>query len=194
MKKILTLIFLSVLTLSSLAQNVDFQKAVAKFRGTTGVTAVATRVDHKAAVAEDDKATGTMVIQSPDKMNISVAGGKEQLDMNGDDFTMIMRGREYKANSKKNNQFVAFQAVLTAIIKGDGTGLAEVPGVELTQDGNIITIHMDPTVGQAKKKRMMFSSFVITLDVKKGEILTLRMNGRGKNYTEYSFSGFVFKK
>jgi hypothetical protein len=29
---------------------------------------------------------------------------------------------------------------------------------------------------------------------KKGEILTLRMNGRGKNYTEYSFSGFVFKK
>ena len=160
----------------------------------TGVTAVVTRVDHKAAVAEDDKATGTMVIQSPDKMNISVADGKEQLDMNGDDFTMIMHGREYKANSKKNNQFVAFQAVLTAIIKGDGTGLAEVPGVELTQDGNIITIHMDPTVGQAKKKRMMFSSFVITLDVKKGEILTLRMNGRGKNYTEYSFSGFVFKK
>lgn len=194
MKKILSLIFLCLLTLSSLAQNVDFQKAVAKFRGTTGVTAVATRVDHKAAVAEDDKATGTMVIQSPDKMNISVAGGKEQLDMNGDDFTMIMRGREYKANSKNNNQFVAFQAVLTAIIKGDGTGLAEVPGVELTQKGNIITIHMDPTADQAKKKRMMFSSFVITLDVKKGEILTLRMNGRGKNYTEYSFSGFVFNK
>ena len=53
---------------------------------------------------------------------------------------------------------------------------------------------MDPTVGQAKKKRMMFTSFVITLDVKKGEILTLRMNGRGKNYTEYRFSNFVFKK
>ena len=41
MKKILTLIFLCLLTLSSFAQNVDFQKAVAKFRGTTGVTAVA---------------------------------------------------------------------------------------------------------------------------------------------------------
>jgi hypothetical protein len=53
---------------------------------------------------------------------------------------------------------------------------------------------MDPTIGEAKKKRMMFSSFVITLDAKKGEILSLRMNGRGKNYTEYSFSDFVFKK
>ncbi len=194
MKKITTFILLCVLALSSFAQGVDFQKAVAKFRGMSHVTAIATRIDHRAAVSKDDKATGMMVIDSPDKMNISVADGKEQLDMNGDNFTMVMRGREYKANSKKNNQFVAFQAVLTAIIKGDGTGLSDVPGVELAQDGNIITIHMDPTVGQANKKRMMFTSFVITLDVKKGEILTLRMNGRGKNYTEYSFSNFVFKK
>lgn len=194
MKKIYIFILLFALTLSSLAQSVDFQKAVAKFRGASHVTAIATRVDHKAAVSKDDKATGKMVIASPDKMNISVADGKEQLDMNGDDFTMVIRGREHKTNSKKNNQFVAFQSVLTAIIKGDGTGLSEVPGVELSQSGNIITIHMDPTVGEPKKKRMMFSSFVITLDAKKGEILTLRMNGRGKNYTEYSFSGFVFKK
>lgn len=194
MKKFLTLIFICTLTHTLVAQNVDFQKAVTKFRGATSVTAVATRIVHKAAVAEDDKATGTIIIQSPDKMNISVADGKEQLDMNGDNFTMIMHGREYKTNSKKNNQFVAFQAVLNAIINGDGSGLNEVPGVSLTQSGNITTIHMDPTIGEAKKKRMMFSSFVITLDAKKGEILSLRMNGRGKNYTEYSFSGFVFKK
>lgn len=192
-KKILTIFLLCFLSLSAMAQNVGFQKAVSRFKGTTRVTAVATRVNHKAAVAKDDKVTGTMTIVSPNRMNISVADGKEQLDMNGNDFTMVMRGTQHKTNSKKDNQFVAFQAVLTAIINGDGSNIDQVPGVTMTEADGILSITMDPTIGQAQKKRMMFSSFVITLDVKKGEILTLRMNGRGKNYTEYSFSGFVFK-
>lgn len=195
MKKLFSLILLFLsLTISLMAQQVDFQKAVQNFKGTSKVTASVVRVDHKAAVAKDDKVTGTLTIISPNKMNITVAEGKEQLDMNGDNFTMVMRGREHKTTSKKDNQFVAFQAVLTAIIKGEGKGLADVPGVTLSQEGDIITIMMDPTVGQAKKKRMMFSSFVVTLDAKKSEMLTLRMNGRGKNYTEYSFSDFVFNK
>ena len=193
MKKLYILIVLCGLALSSMAQNATFQKSVTRFKNSTRVTATATRVDHKAAVAKDDQKTGIMTIVSPNKMNISVAGGKEQLDMNGNDFTMIMRGATHKTNSKKDNQFVAFQAVLTAIINGDGSNLEQVPGVTLTEKDGILSINMDPSVGQAKKKRMMFSSFVITLDVKKGEIRTLRMNGRGKNYTEFTFSGFIFK-
>lgn len=192
-RKLYTLLLLCILSMSAIAQNADFQQAVSRFKGATRVTAVATRVNHKAAVAKDDAATGTMTIVSPNKMNISVANGKEQLDMNGNDFTMVMRGAQHKTNSKKDNQFVAFQAVLTAIINGDASGIGQVPGVTLSEVDGILSITMDPTIGQAQKKRMMFSSFVITLDVKKGEIRTLRMNGRGKNYTEYSFSGFVFK-
>lgn len=192
-KKLYTLFLLCALSVTAMAQNADFQKAVTRFKNSTRVTAVATRINHKSAVANDDKVTGTLTIVSPGKMNISVADGKEQLDMNGNDFTMVMRGTQHKTNSKKNNQFVAFQAVLTAIINGDGSNVEQVPGVSMTQEDGILTIHMDPTIGQAQKKRMMFSSFVVTMDVKKGEILTLRMNGRGKNYTEYSFSGFVFK-
>ncbi len=192
-KKLYTLLLLCVLSLTTMAQTESFQKAVSRFKASTRVTAVATRIDHKAAVAKDDKVTGTMTIVSPNKMNISVAGGKEQLDMNGNDFTMVMRGNTHKTNSKKDNQFVAFQAVLTAIINGDATGIDQVPGVSMTEADGIVSITMDPTVGQAQKKRMMFTSFVITLDVKKGEIRTLRMNGRGKNYTEYAFSGFIFK-
>lgn len=192
-KKLYTLLLLCVLSLTTMAQTESLQKAVSRFKASTRVTAVATRIDHKAAVAKDDKVTGTMTIVSPNKMNISVAGGKEQLDMNGNDFTMVMRGNTHKTNSKKDNQFVAFQAVLTAIINGDATGIDQVPGVSMTEADGIVSITMDPTVGQAQKKRMMFTSFVITLDVKKGEIRTLRMNGRGKNYTEYAFSGFIFK-
>lgn len=192
-KKLYAFFLLCILSMSAIAQNTNFQKAVARFKNAARVTAVATRVDHKAAVAKDDKVTGTMTIVSPNKMNISVADGKEQLDMNGNDFTMVMRGTQHKANSKKDNQFVAFQAVLTAIINGDGSNIDQVPGVTMTEADGILSITMDPTIGQAQKKRMMFSSFVVTLDVKKGEIRSLRMNGRGKNYTEYSFSNFVFK-
>lgn len=192
MKRAFSMLLLSALCLAISAQNVDFQKAVRLFKDKVTVSAVATRVDHKAAVTNDEKLTGTMTIVAPDKMNISVAEGKEQLDMNGNDFTMVVRGREHKTSSKKDNQFVAFQAVLTAIINADVSKLKDVPGVTFSQSGDIITITMDPNAGQSKKKRMMFSSFLITLDVKKGELRSLRMNGRGKNYTEYTFSNYKF--
>lgn len=193
-RKIYVFLLLCLFSLVTFAQDADFKKAVSRFKGVTLVTAKATRIDHKAAVANDDQFSGSMVIQRPDRMNISVADGKEQLDMNGDDFTMVTRGREHKTSSKKDNQFVAFQAVLTSIINADINRLFNVPGVSISKSGDILTISMDPSVGQEKKKRMMFSSFVVTLDIKKGELRTLRMNGRGKNYTEYTFSDFVFKK
>lgn len=193
MKKVYAFFLFLAFSLTCVSQNIEFQKATSKFKSASRVTAVAVRVDHKAAIAKDDKVSGTMTIVSPNKINISVTDGKEQLDMNGDNFTMVMRGREHKTSSKKDNQFVAFQAVLNAIIQGDESRLANVPGITLTQTDDIITINMDPTVGQAKKKRMMFSSFIITLDTKKGEMRSLRMNGRGKNYIEYTFSGFVFR-
>ena len=187
-------LILFLISSSICAQNADFQKAVAYFKGAALVTAKVTRIDHKAVVANDEKLKGTMTIQSPDKMNISVADGREQLDMNGCDFTMLTRGREHKNSSKRDNQFVAFQTVLKAIINADATMLANVPGISLCTNGDILTITMDPTVGQEHKKRMMFTSFVVTLDVRNCELRSLRMNGRGKNYTEYTFSDFVYKK
>ena len=41
-------------------------------------------------------------------------------------------------------------------------------------------------------RRMMFSSFVLTIDTKTSELKSLRMNERG-GYTEYRFSGYQFK-
>lgn len=191
-----TYAFLILCLVSSViyAQVAEFQKAVTRFKGTVLVTAKVTRIDHKATVTNDEKLTGTMTIQSPDKMNISVADGREQLDMNGCDFTMLTRGREHKTNSRRDNQFVAFQTVLKSIINADATMLDNVPGISLHVNGDVLTITMDPTVGLERKKRMMFTSFVVTLDVRKCELRSLCMNGRGKNYTEYTFSDFVYKK
>ena len=36
----------------------------------------------------------------------------------------------------------------------------------------------------------MFTSFVVTIDQKAGELRSLRMNEKGKNYTQYDFSNF----
>ena len=40
---------------------------------------------------------------------------------------------------------------------------------------------------------MMFSSFVLTIDVATSQLRTLRMNEKAGNYTEYTFTSFPFK-
>ena len=43
------------------------------------------------------------------------------------------------------------------------------------------------TITSTKKKRRLFSSFVLTIDAKTSAILQLRMNERGSNYINYEF-------
>ena len=38
----------------------------------------------------------------------------------------------------------------------------------------------------------MFTSFVLTLDLRLSELISLRMNEKGDNYTQYDFSDYVF--
>ena len=41
---------------------------------------------------------------------------------------------------------------------------------------------------EKEKRRLMFTSFVLTLDNATGRLLSLRMNERGENYTQYDLS------
>ena len=42
-------------------------------------------------------------------------------------------------------------------------------------------------------KRMMFTSFVLTINTRTSQLQSLRMNEKAGNYTEYTFSNFQFK-
>ena len=77
-----------------------------------------TRTQHRAAVANDAVTTGTMTIRKPDYISISTDGGKELLIMEGTKFTMTMGGKKHVTDSRKNDQFATFHAILEAIING----------------------------------------------------------------------------
>jgi len=196
MRRIILSTLVLLLSPVVMAQQADYQKAIAKYKTAHQVTAAAVKTRHKAAVAKSEQLSGTFTILPPDKMNISVNGGKDQLDMQGENFTMTQGGKSHKTSSKTNPQFATFQKVLEHIMTGgaNAADIAQTPGVTLQKEGDNVVLTIVPDTGGAKaKKRMMFTSFVITIDTKTSEIRTLRMNEKGQNFTSYEFSGYTFK-
>lgn len=142
-----------------------------------------TKTTHKKAVKTDAVTTGTVTIRKPDYICISVDNNKDQLIMDGTQFTMTMGKRKHVTDSKKNAQFVTFQQVLTAVINNQPIPASEELTI-LTKGGQKVI-----TITPVSKKRQLFSSFVLTIDAKTSAFRTLRMNGRGEDYTEYTFQG-----
>ena len=140
-----------------------------------------TKTVHRKAVKTDVVSTGSMTIRKPEYICISTDNDRDLLIMDGTKFTMTMGGKQHVTDSRKNAQFATFKAVLTAVINGQ-----PIPsGDDLTVNtaGGRKTITITP-VG---KKRQLFSSFVLVIDAKTSAFRTLRMNGRGEDYTEYHF-------
>ena len=138
-----------------------------------------TRTQHRAAVANDAVTTGTMTIRKPDYISISTDGGKELLIMEGTKFTMTMGGKKHVTDSRKNDQFATFHAILEAIINGQPIPSAD--DVIVTTKGGQKSITITPN----GKKRQMFTSFLLVVDAKTSAIQQIRMNGRKGDYTDY---------
>ncbi len=188
MKKKLMMMMMAVLACLTASAQSDFQKAVAKYKNSTGVTATATCVKHNSAVKKAGTYKGNLYMKKPNKVSIIVDGGKDKLIMNGTTFTMVKGGKKHVTDSKKNAQFATFQTVFQSILSGGATDITKLAGVNVAKSGQNLTITITPD----SKKKMIFSSFVLVLDTKTSEIKSLRMKERGKNYTEYLFSNFSF--
>lgn len=141
-----------------------------------------TKTSHKRAVKTDVVTTGTLTIRKPDYICISTDGGKDQLIMDGSKFTMTMGGRQHVTDSQKNPQFATFHTVLKAVINRQD--IPQGGDITVVTKGNAITVTIVP---MGKKKRQLFTSFVLTVNAKSKALRTLRMNGRGEDYTEYVF-------
>lgn len=139
-----------------------------------------TKTSHRKAVKTDVVTTGTLTIRKPDYICISTDGGKDQLIMDGTKFTMTMGGRQHVTDSKKNPQFATFHTVLKAVINQQT--IPQGDDMTVVTKGNTTTVTIVPT---GKKKRQLFTSFVLTVNAKTKALRTLRMNGRGEDYTEY---------
>ena len=186
----LTVLFVQISV--ALAQGSDFQRAVSHFKG-HGVTAAATRTTHKAALAKDAVAKGTLTMRQPATVEIAIDGGKDALLMEGSTFTMTMKGKKHTTTSEKNPQFATFQKVFEAILAGGTQDIATLKEVNIKKDGKRLVLTITPEAADKKQqRRMMFSSFVLTVDATTSQLLTLRMNEKAGNYTEYTFTSFQF--
>ena len=141
-----------------------------------------TRTRHQAALTTDAVTTGTLTIRKPDYICISTDGGRDQLLMDGTKFTMTMGGKLHETDSQQNPQFDTFQKVLHAVINAQPIPECEDMTVETKNGQRTITI-----TPSTKKKRQMFTSFVLVVDEKTSAFRQLRMNERADNYINYDF-------
>ncbi|MBO7601995.1 MAG: outer membrane lipoprotein carrier protein LolA [Bacteroidaceae bacterium] len=141
-----------------------------------------TRTRHQAALTTDAVTTGTLTIRKPDYICISTDGGRDQLLMDGTKFTMTMGGKMHETDSQQNPQFDTFQKVLHAVINAQPIPECEDLTVETKNGQRTITI-----TPSTKKKRQMFTSFVLVIDEKTSAFRQLRMNERADNYINYDF-------
>ena len=193
MKRLFLLLTLFCQLTISVAQQADFQKAVAKYKTAKTVTATATKTSHKNAVADDAVSKGTLLMKAPAEVSITMEGGKDQLLMQGSTFTMTVKGKKHTTSSEKNTQFRSCQTVFESILSGGAKDSSKLGDLTTSKQGNILQLTITPQADSKKAaRRMMFSSFVLTIDTKTSELKSLRMNERG-GYTEYTFSGYQFK-
>ena len=140
-----------------------------------------TKVSHSKAVKTDVVTTGDVTIRKPDYICISTDGGKDQLLMDGTQFTMTQKGKKHVTDSRKNALFADFHAVLKAVINGQPIPTGN--DIKVVTTGGEQTVTITPT----GKKRQMFTSFVLVIDSRSSAMKRLRMNGRNNSYTEYTF-------
>ena len=193
MKRFFSFFLFACICIASFAQQDEFRKAVAKYKNTSSVTASVVKTAHKNALKNDVVTKGNLIMKSPSEVSIVMQGEKDQLLMKGSMFTMVVNGKKHTTSSEKNIQFVTFQAVFESILSGGAKDISSLNDLTMKKQGNSIILTITPQAANKKAaKRIMFSSFVLTIDTKTSELKSLRMNERA-GYTEYTFSGYKFK-
>lgn len=193
MKKVILLCAMLCQMAVVMAQQSDFQKAVARYKNYSVVTATVTKTDVKKAVAKSDVSEGTLVMKRPSEVSITTGGGSDQLLMQGSKFTMTVKGKKHTTNSETNAQFRTFQTVFESILAGGNKDISQLGDLSVTRRGATLLLTITPQAESKKAaRRMLFTSFQLTIDTKTSELRSLRMNGKA-GYQEYLFTNFQFK-
>lgn len=194
MKKIFTLFALTLLCCVQLSAQVDdIRKAAQRYKGIQSLTATVTRTTHNAVMAEDAVTKGNFYFLSPCRLCIVLDEVGEKLVTDGTTFVMVKEGKEHVAPDKGQNPYKTLIRVLSEVAFADGNmeNLAELAQVDMTSEGNLCHLTVQPVLKSNKEKRRTpFTSFVVTLDLKAAELRSIRINERGENYTQYDFAGY----
>lgn len=195
MKKLLSILAILILAISTgFAQDEDMmQKAMARFKDMKSLTANVTMTKHNTMVAKDVVSKGNFYFKKPNKMSLTFNGGADMMLMNGDEFTIVKDGNRSTAKGGGNEQLQALTTILKNFSAGQESDvdISDIADVDMEKKGNLMVLTITPIINDPKaKRRMMFQSFVVTIDQKAGELKSLRLNEKGSNYTHYDFSNF----
>ena len=139
MKRLVLMLTLLCQLTFGIAQQADFQKAVARYKNAANVTAAVTKTTHKQAVAKDVTSKGTLTMKRPATVSIVIEGGKDQLLMEGSTFTMVVKGKKHTTSSQQNVQFASFQTVFESILSGGQKDISKLGDLTITkQGGNLV--------------------------------------------------------
>ena len=185
----------SFLTCLVNAQDADVMKqAMEGYKNLTAMTAKVKKTVHNEMVTKDVVTIGTFYFKKPAKMLISTNGGKDKLMTDGETFTLVQDGKASTASGKGNSALTPLVTAIKGITSGQDTDLSDVADVDMEREGDKMIMTIAPIVKKAAdRKKMLYQSFVLTIDTKAGELRSVRLNGKGKNWDLYEFSDFNMK-
>lgn len=199
MKKIIILAMSLIMSLSGtlggslFAQQDDvIRQAVEGYKSLTTVKADVKKTVHNTMVAKDVTSNGTFYFKKPAQMCIVTNGGKEKLLTDGEHFTIVQNGKVSAMAGKGNNALAPLIQAVKSITQGNtDTDLSDVADVDMEREGDLMIMTIAPiTRSAAEKRKLMFQSFIITVDTKSGDLKSIRLNEKGQNYQQYDFSNF----
>lgn len=198
MKKIFRILALvvvaSLTTLTTVqAQDQDVMKqAMEGYKKINSMTASVKKTTHNEMVTKDQVSNGTFYFKKPAKMCVTTNGGKDKLVTDGETFTIVQNGKASTATGGGNSALTPLINAIKNITSGnEETDLSDVADVDMERDADSMTMTIIPiTKNAAERRKMLYQSFVIVIDSKAGELRSIRLNGKGKNYEVYEFSNY----
>lgn len=197
MKSLRLTLLLTIALIGSLAgasaQDAAIVKAMSKYKTVASMTARVFRTSHNALLSDDVQTEGTLYYLSPGRVCLSFAEGTDRLLVDGATFAITSDGKTQVVRGK----MLALIDQMLTVFKVEALGLettdiSEMAEVAVDGQGNMRTLTITPIVnlGEKAKKRMLFTSLVLTFDLRKAEIVSMRMNEQGDNYTLYELSDY----
>ena len=190
MKKLIVLLLVLLPCLALTAQEADIRRLAEHYADVQTLSATVTRTRHNVLLAQDEVTRGHFFLKKPGKMCLSFDDNKDMLLMESGTFTLVEQGRRTVAKGRNGQVLGVLGSVLRGLFADGSYVPDEAATVTVEQSGNRCILTVTPLLKNAKeKRRLMFTSFVLTLDNASGRLLSLRMNERGENYTQYDLTG-----
>ena len=190
MKKLIALLLVLLPCLALTAQEADIRRLAEHYADVQTLSATVTRTRHNVLLVQDEVTRGHFFLKKPGKMCLSFDDNKDMLLMESGTFTLVEQGRRTVAKGRNGQVLGALGSVLRGLFADGSYVPDEAATVTVEQSGNRCILTVTPLLKNAKeKRRLMFTSFVLTLDNASGRLLSLRMNERGENYTQYDLTG-----